>query len=348
MDVEACRSVPVELNHTDHPGALVISLDFELHWGMRDHVNPESPVFADLAPSRAVVADLASLFAERGIRATWATVGFLFASAQAELAAHVPDSRPSYAKSEFDPYSQAVGADERVDPEHLAGSLVQLLAATPGQEVASHTYSHFYCLEEGQTEGEFRDDLAAARSIAATRGLTLTSLVLPRNQWNPRYAAGVADSGFTCFRGPQPSRGHQARPNGEHGRLERAARLADSYVGLSPPPTFAWDDLARSDGLCDIPASAFLRPYSPGRRRLDPWKFRRLTAGMRDAARRGRIFHLWWHPHNFARYPSENFAFLGRLLDEFDDLAEREGMRSMSMRDVATAVRAGRHTDAPA
>jgi len=348
VDTDAQRVDPVGLNGPDRPGALVISLDFELHWGMRDHVAPDSPAFADLEPSRTVVADLAELFADRGLRATWATVGFLFASTGDELAAHLPATRPSYTRAEFDPYGQAVGADEGADPEHLAGSLVRLLAATPGQEVASHTFSHYYCLEDGQGEDEFRADLAAARSIAAAQGLDLTSLVLPRNQWNPRYAAVVADSGFTCFRGPQPSRGHQARPNEEHGPIERAARLADSYVGTSPPPTFAWDELARPDGLCDVPASAFLRPYSPGRRRLDPLKFRRLTSGMRDAARRGRIFHLWWHPHNFARHPKESFAFLGRLLDEFDGLAEREGMRSLSMRDVATAVQAGRRTDAPA
>ena len=122
----------------------------------------------------------------------------------------------------------------------------------------------------------------------------------------------------------------------------------DSYVGTSPPPTFAWDGLVRPDGLCDIPASAFLRPYTPGRRRLDPIRLRRLTSGMRDAARRRRIFHLWWHPHNFARYPQENFAFLGQLLDEFDRLARVEGMRSMSMGDVAAAVLPASRTDTDA
>jgi hypothetical protein len=59
---------------------------------------------------------------------------------------------------------------------------------------------------------------------------------------------------------------------------------------------------------------------------------------MRDAAHRRRIFHLWWHPHNFARHPEQSFAFLDQLLDEFDHLAHQEGMRSMSMRDVAASV----------
>ena len=305
---------------------------------MRDHVDRSDPAFAQLSSSRQVVSDLASLFADRGIRATWATVGFLFASTNAELAAYLPETRPTYLRTEFDPYSENVGGDEETDPEHLAGSLVRQLASTPGQEVGSHTFSHFYCLEDGQSEAELRADLAAAQAIAGHHGLQLTSLVLPRNQWNPRYADAVRESGFTCFRGPQPSLGHHARRHGDHGIASRATRLVDTYGGLSPPPTSAWEQVWREDGLCDVPASAFLRPYSPGRSRLEFLKMRRLVSGLRDAARRGRIFHLWWHPHNFARHPAQSFTFLNQFLDEFDRLAVSEGMCSLSMGDVATAL----------
>ena len=330
------------------PGALVISLDFELHWGMRDHVAPDSPTYGELAASRQVVADLAAVFAQRGIHASWATVGFLFASSGAELAGFLPERRPTYAQPVFDPYAEPVGEDETEDPEHLAGSLIRLLAATPGQEVASHTFSHFYCLEEGQDEADLRADLAAAQAIAGLHGLDLTSLVLPRNQWNPRYANAVIESGFTCFRGPQPSWAHQSRANAEQGRVRRVARLVDTYGGVTPPPTFGWEDLRRADGLTDVPASAFLRPFSPARRSLEPLRLRRLVAGMRDAARRGRVFHLWWHPHNFAGHPTESFALLGRLLDEFDTLARLEGMRSLSMRDVVASLDGVGHPGASA
>jgi peptidoglycan/xylan/chitin deacetylase (PgdA/CDA1 family) len=323
------------------PGALVVSLDFELHWGMRDHLDRTSPSYAELAGSRQVTLDLAALLARRSIRATWATVGFLFASTHDELHAYRPDERPAYDRREYDPYVEPVGSDELEDPQHLAGSLVDALATMPGQEIASHTFSHYYCLESGQTESDLRADLAAAQAIAATHGITLTSLVLPRNQWNPSYADAVRESGFTCFRGPQPSWSHRARTTGEQGLVSRAGRLVDTYGGLAPPPTVAWSDVRRPDGLCDVPASAFLRPYSPGRRRLDGLKRKRLIAGLQCAARRGRVFHLWWHPHNFARYPVENVAFLETLLDEFDELARHEGMLSLSMRDAAAAVSSG-------
>ena len=59
---------------------------------------------------------------------------------------------------------------------------------------------------------------------------------------------------------------------------------------------------------------------------------------MRYAARRGRIFHLWWHPHNFSQHHSENFALLEQILNEFDRLAAVEGMQSLNMADVSTLV----------
>jgi peptidoglycan/xylan/chitin deacetylase (PgdA/CDA1 family) len=321
-----------------HPGALVISLDFELHWGMRDHAEGHGALSHELVRSRDVVRQLADVLAERGVRATWATVGFLFASSRSELAGYMPTVRPHYSLAELDPYAEEFGEDEESDPLHYAGSLVRHLVDRRGQEVASHTFSHFYCLEDGQDEEALRADLAAAQAIAAPFGGPLRSLVLPRNQWNPAYRQAVVESGFTSYRGPQPSWGHHAQQAGTTSLARRGARLAESYVGLSPPPTFAWDDLVDDLGLCNIAASAFLRPYSPRRRSLEPLRRARLVSGLRTAARRGRVFHLWWHPHNFARYPDESFALLASVLDEAARLAESDGLESLSMADVSTRV----------
>ena len=322
----------------ERPGALVISLDFELHWGVRDHVTRHDALYGRLPAARRAVADILDVFVARHVRATWATVGILFASTRDEVEAHAPRQRPTYARAELDPYAEAIGVDEDHDPEHLAGSLVERIGASAGQEVGSHTFSHFYCAEAGQDEATFRADLAAAQAMAHGRGVELTSLVLPRNQWNPAYAGAVVDSGFRCIRGPQRSWGHRARAQGRQNLLHRGARLADAYVGVSAPPTTGWNEVLRPSGLCDVPASAFLRPYDPRRRHLEPLRLARLRRGMRDAARRGRLFHLWWHPHNFSQHQPENFAVLGRVLDEFDCLARTEGMQSLAMADVTAAV----------
>jgi peptidoglycan/xylan/chitin deacetylase (PgdA/CDA1 family) len=322
----------------NRPGALVISLDFELHWGVRDHVTRGDPLYGRLPCARAAVTDMVRLFVERDIRATWATVGFLFASTREEVDACEPGERPTYSRSELDPYIEAIGIDEEHDPEHLAASLVEVIRASNGQELGSHTFSHYYCLEAGQDEATFRADLSAAQAIAQLRGVALTSLVLPRNQWNPAYESAVLDLGFTCIRGPQGSWGHRARRPGRRNLLPRAARLVDTYMGIAPPPTTAWNDVVLPSGLCNVPASAFLRPYDPARKRLEPLRLARLRSGLRHAAHHGGIFHLWWHPHNFSQHQPENFAVLGQILDEYDRLAASDGMQSLTMADVVAEV----------
>jgi hypothetical protein len=122
------------------------------------------------------------------------------------------------------------------------------------------------------------------------------------------------------------------------GPIVRAARLAESYGGVRPPPTFAWDEIIEPTGLCNVPASAFVRPFSPARRAIEPVREARLRWGLRDASRRGRIFHIWWHPYNFASHPAQSFGLLERLLDEFESLAVSDGIRSLAMGDVAEIV----------
>jgi hypothetical protein len=58
-------------------GILVISLDFELYWGVRDVFALEEYA-SNLLGVRKVVPAVLQLFDQYGIHATWATVGFLF------------------------------------------------------------------------------------------------------------------------------------------------------------------------------------------------------------------------------------------------------------------------------
>lgn len=323
------------------PGALVISLDFELHWGMRDHTAVDPELTRSLVASRSMVLTLAELFASRQVSATWATVGMLFATTSDEARELSPSTRPAYREKRLDPYGEPIGFSEHDDPLHLAGTIVDQLADAPGQELASHTFSHYYCLEPGPGESAFRADLQAAQTAAARRGLRLRSLVLPRNQWDPRLASVLVETGFECYRGPQPGWAHRSRSDSDSGLAVRAARLASTWAGPSVP-TFEQDELLEPSGLCNIPASAFLRPWAPSTSALWPLQEGRITKALRDAARRGRVLHLWWHPHNFVAHPTENLERLHRLLDEFDRLRARDGMVSLSMGEMTDAVRGER------
>ena len=316
----------------------MISLDFELHWGMRDHTAVDPVVTRWLVASRSMVVTLAELFARREVRATWATVGLLFATTAAEARALSPATRPAYRVAQLDPYPEPIGPSEDEDPLHLAGSLVDRVASIPGQELASHTFSHYYCLEPGPGADAFRADLQAAQAAADHRGLRLRSLVLPRNQWNPGLAPVLVQTGFECYRGPQPGWAHRSRSGADSGPVVRAARFGSTWAGPAVP-TFTWHELLEPSGLCNIPASAFLRPWAPSTKALQPLQDRRITKALHDAARRGRIVHLWWHPHNFAAHPTENLERLHRLLDEFDRLRSSQGITSLAMGDVSDAAR---------
>ena len=109
------------------PGQFVISLDFELHWGVRDHTAVDQ-YRENLLGVREVVPALLARFRQREVHATWATVGILFAKTRAEALQHAPSDRPAYTNARLNPYTglEAAGPDEAADPFHFAGSLVDV------------------------------------------------------------------------------------------------------------------------------------------------------------------------------------------------------------------------------
>jgi peptidoglycan/xylan/chitin deacetylase (PgdA/CDA1 family) len=321
------------------PGALVISLDFELHWGLRDR--PLDGYAGNLHGVRRAVPGMLRLFEEFGVAATWATVGFLLAGGRAEAEAFSPAVRPRYRDARLDPYRQAVGEDEAADPLHFAPSLVEQIRRTPRQEMGTHTFSHYYCLEPGQDRAAFDADLGSALRIAAHRGFAVRSIVFPRNQHNPAYDDVLRAHGIRCYRGAQ--RGWMHRPatgtGAGNGPASRAARVLDSHLGLSGRHTLRWAALRPRDGLANVAASFFLRPageLGPALRRL---RTGRIARALDHAAQGGEVLHLWWHPHNFGARTDENLAMLRTLLERYDRLRARHGMLSLGM-DGAAALAA--------
>ena len=65
-------------------GNLVVSLDFELMWGVRDHRSLSDYGDAVLGGRQAIPLIL-ERFERAGIRATWATVGLLFAKSRDQM-----------------------------------------------------------------------------------------------------------------------------------------------------------------------------------------------------------------------------------------------------------------------
>jgi peptidoglycan/xylan/chitin deacetylase (PgdA/CDA1 family) len=323
-------------------GPFVVSLDFELNWGVRDQVSLDR-YGANLRGAREVVPRLLERFEAHGVRATWATVGMLFCESKEELLARAPERRPAYAHQELSPYPHiaSIGADERADPLHFAPSLVRRIAAADGQEVATHTFSHFYCLEPGQTEADFEADLCAAVDVARAAGIELRSIVFPRNQVNPAYLPVCARLGLIAYRGNPGGRLHSARGESSETALRRAGRLFDAYASF-PRGHPSGPRAPGTGGLVDVPASRFLRPRprTTALALLEPRKVARVLGEMERAARSGAVYHLWWHPHNFGVDQDLHLAQLDALLERFVRLREEGAMRSLTMAELAQEQRA--------
>jgi len=313
-------------------GIFVLSLDFELLWGVRDK-RTIADYGANILGVRRAIPAMLDLFEQRAVACTWATVGFLFCADKDELTASFPSLRPHYRDQRLSPYDDLaeLGRDEESDPYRYGLSLLKQIQARPRQEIGTHTFSHFYCLEEGGDVDAFRADLDAVQKVAARRGVRLKSIVFPRNQISAAHLAVCRQMGMTAFRGNETVWFHAARRDSEQTLPMRAFRLADSYLPLAGAQTHRPE---LCEGLVNIASSRFLRPIAgPGI--LERQRLRRITAAMETAARRGEVFHLWWHPHNFGVNTESNVAFLSAVLDEFARLQQRYGMRSLTMADVA-------------
>ena len=311
-------------------GTLLVSLDFELFWGMLDCCALED--YQDnVLGGRSAIPRLLKLFETYGIHATWATVGFLFAENYEELKTYFPELQPSYAQDGLSPYGWfgKIGENEQTAPCFYGASLVKLVSQAPGQEIGSHTFSHYYCREQGQTVEQFAADMASAKNIAAGKGYDLTSVILPRNQCEPGYTRVFRDLGFTAYRDEENDWIHEKvkfRP------LLRLLRLADVYVPLTGQGGYRPQ---KEDGIWNLVGSRMYKPILKPLAFLEDLKIHRIKAQMRHAAKHDLTFHLWWHPHNIGVMTEEHMAQLEAVFAYYRELKDRYGMESLTMREAA-------------
>ena len=316
-----------------HPGTFTISLDLELYWGMLDASLDDYR--QNLQGVRQAIPAILNLFERYEIHATWATVGFLFYSDLKQLRENLPQQQPNYETVELSPYQYISNLDPEADRElHFCPDLIELIQRSPGQEIATHTFSHYYCLEPGQTESEFRADLMAAIATARKNNVAIKSLVFPRNQYNQAYLETIAQCGIACYRGNERSSIYNSEAGDGDRPRKRLLRFIDSYINLSGQNCYSWSEL-RSTYPINIPSSRFLRPYSTKLKYLDSLRLKRITSGLKYAASHNSVYHLWWHPHNFGVNLAQNLRFLEKILQAYQQLKAQNKMQSLNMGEIA-------------
>jgi peptidoglycan/xylan/chitin deacetylase (PgdA/CDA1 family) len=311
-------------------GEFVISLDFELLWGVRDHATRET-YGANVLGGREAIPRILDLFERHGISATWATVGLLMAECRDELMASLPppELRPRYTDPRLSNYAylDEVGEDERRDPHYYGMSLVRRIMDCPRQEIGTHTHTNYYSLEPGQDIASFEADLVAALAMAGQRNILPRSIVFPRNQYAEEHLAVCARLGLLTHRGTESAWPYRSTPVARQRLARRALRLADAHSGIFGAKTYM-----RTEGrLVNVRASQFLRPKVGALRLLHPMHVGMIKRSLTNAARSQRGYHMWWHPHNFGLNVADNLAVLADILDHFRGLAAEYDMVSRAM-----------------
>lgn len=299
----------------------VLSLDFELHWGVFDTYGDNYD--ERILGARVAIPKILELFKRYDINATWATVGLLFNESIDDYKKYKPKLIPSYNDQNLNAYNIPLGVNEHCDKRHYSFSLIQQIRECAGQELGSHSYSHYYCQSEGQTIEEFADDIRSAVGIAQDKlGLKMKSFVFPKNMVNKEYLEVLKQNSFSIYR-ESPARKFK------HNFLEKIFRFLNSYFRLSK---YEIDEVIDHDGIKSINGSRFLRPYKS--RILNHLMLKRIEGEMSFVAKKGSIYHLWWHPHNFGKNLDENLNNLERILTTYSALNEKYGMRSVRMADL--------------
>ena len=316
-------------------GKFVISLDFELFWGLAGWGKEQLLAYQPrIEGAIDALYRILEVFKKYDIKCTIAFVGGIYKSSREDFLASAPTLKPSYVNRLFSSYDLLLSlVKDDVISERLLfrPDVVEQLQKNPLVELGSHTFSHFYALEDGQTIDEFKVDIVKAQIEAKEKGLILKSIIFPRNQIPQSYHKVCARAGFTHIRGNEESLLYRSESTPSRFDIRRILRLLDCYLNITGHHTYK---SPRKDVLIDVTASRFLRPYSRSLRFIEPLKVRRVLKDIEYAARHGHIYHLWWHPHNFGIYTEESIMQLEKICKDFANMRNKYNMESCFMCDI--------------
>jgi len=313
-------------------GALCISLDFEKFWGVHDVTNLKNNE-QHLIKVNHIVDQLLELFKKYNIHCTWAVVGLLNFDSLKELENYSKPININYTQNEFSPFPLNKYSLQNVDSNtFLATHEIKKIESTPNQEIASHTFSHLYCLEKGISEKDIQNDI---KYFNETIG-EIDSIIFPRNQVNEVYLNYLSKNKQITYRGNQQNKFWANSDYKTEGVLKKSGRVLDAYIKISKDNLVDWKSLKQNKNI-NIPASRFLRPYQFSNT-IEKLKIKRIKKQMLAAAQQDKIYHLWWHPHNFSKNTTENFRQLEDLLKYFRALNKTYQFQSLNMNEISKSI----------
>jgi hypothetical protein len=316
-------------------GVMCISLDTEFFWGVHDTFTIEGYKENIYGGKHIVINGLLDTFKKYGIHATWAVVGAIMAMDKEQVEKYLPneENRPQYSNPNRSPYHllETLGRSPEVDDLFFGQDMVRKIQNSEYQEIGTHTFSHYYCCEEGQTVEEFSADIDSAIKLANNLDIQLKSIVFPKNEMSEQHIAACHDKGLKTFRGEEINWIYSLKIEA----ICKGLRFLDSYFNLSGSNTHI--PFLQKE-MCNITGSSFLRPYCERLALLEPLKIRRIKKQMLVAAKKKQVFHLWFHPHNFGINFEKNMDNLCEILDYFLVLNKKYNFTSLNMSEITSEL----------
>ena len=310
---------------------MCISLDTELIWGMHDIPTVNSYLGNIIQGRKEAIPAMLDLFEKYEMHVTWAIVGGVMCENKQEFLDNSPTETlyPNYDNNLLSPYRLIpnMGINKNEDYLFFGKEIVGQIISRKNQYIGSHTFSHYYCTETGQTVEQFEADLSSATKIAEENGISIRSIVFPRNQINKEYLNACARHGIKTYRGIEENWIYGMKQS----LLQRILRFADCYIPLTGDNSFI---PAKTNGVLNVKGSRILHPYNKKLRAFEFLKIERIKRQMKSAAKKGEVFHLWWHPHNFGSDLKTNLEMLEMILKYFDELKQQYGFRSLAMEEI--------------
>ena len=309
--------------------AFVVSIDTEMAWGL-NHRPEQTYRYHDERPH---MEQLLAMLDRHQLPATWAVVGHLMLDQCAPVngVKHPEIVRPTYDWFEGDwfandPCGAATGDSTWYAPDLVA----RIRAADTAHEIASHGFSHIVAGDPGCSREAFSSELAAAVKVAADQGLTLRSLVHPRNRIG--HVDVLVDHGIIAYRGRPAPTAAAANP---------LARLADQLVDKVAGSERTAVRPRPEGPIWNLPATIMFDVDSRPR----TWRLwiRQVERRLTQATRHRSLFHLWFHPHNFRDHPEASFEAFDRVCRAAVRHRERGLLDTVTMGALAGQLSARTH-----
>ncbi|NIQ06309.1 MAG: polysaccharide deacetylase family protein [Candidatus Korarchaeota archaeon] len=305
------------MNIAESDAIFTLSLDLELIFAVQEKNEEETDKFRKriLSNIRKRIQELLILLEEYQVKATWAVCGHLF----------LDRCTGGHGIGENEWLKRDPASSIDADPLWYGRDIVKgIIHNRIDHEIASHGFSHipFSHIREEMAFKEVRTSLRAAREL----GIAVESFIYPRNE--VAHLKVLKECGIKCYRIVPRKRELGLLPT-------KFLRSIDYFFGLrhSSPikpkkDVFGLLQIPASDALYRSATAMHLARLPPRNNLLWKWK-----EGVKETVKKGGIFHVWMHPHDFkTRVTREELTKFFKLVKDYKMQGK---LKNLTMKEIA-------------